>query len=158
LKILSAVIALVVSVFIFTGGVTGYGYVLLVEATEQNNTSQAKRLLFLNVPVNSNVGVKNWYTQSQYSESPLQTAARMKNWELVTAIVRRKPFMDYRCCASPTALQHAIKNKDFKMVNLLLENGADPTVNYGIEGYNSLVLAERASTKEIVTLIKSHNE
>lgn len=155
-KFISISVALALTFYIFTGGLSGYGYVLLLVAVEKNDTNNAKLLLTLKVPTTPNDGVNNWYHLATYNDSPIQTAAQNQNYKLVSALIEAKSKIDYRCCAGPTALHHAIKNKDIRMVRLLLKNGADIDIYYSTEGYKSIGLAKRVSSKEIISLLELH--
>ncbi|MES1263547.1 MAG: ankyrin repeat domain-containing protein, partial [Peristeroidobacter soli] len=60
--------------------------------------------------------------------SPLQAAADGGHVEIVKLLLKHKPWVDHRCCDSPAALGMAARNGHFKIVEMLLAAGADPTI------------------------------
>ncbi|WP_162932102.1 ankyrin repeat domain-containing protein [Solimonas sp. K1W22B-7] len=60
--------------------------------------------------------------------SPLQAAAERGHVEIVQALLQHKPWIDHRCCDSPSALGMAAAKGHLQIVQLLLDAGADPGI------------------------------
>jgi ankyrin repeat protein len=65
------------------------------------------------------------------SNSPLQLAAESGHIEVVRMILKFNPWVDHRCCDSPTALGYAARGGYTAIVQMLLDAGADPNLRCG---------------------------
>jgi ankyrin repeat protein len=67
-------------------------------------------------------------SQAVNFSSPLQVAAEKGDIEIVRLILQHKPWVDHRCCDSPSALGFAAEKGHIEIVKMLLEAGANPNI------------------------------
>jgi ankyrin repeat protein len=105
-------------------------YIALCYAAEQRNALLVEALLERGAPVEpldvDSAGMLS--AQAVNFSSPLQTAARNGDVEIVRLILSHHPWVDHRCCDSPAALGYAAERGDVQIVELLLAAGADPSI------------------------------
>jgi ankyrin repeat protein len=87
------------------------------------------------------------------SNSPLQLAAEHGYVQIVRLILEHKPWVDHRCCDSPTALGYAASGGHLAVVRLLLKAGADPSIRS--ESGTPLEEARRAGYNEVVEALET---
>lgn len=91
------------------------------------------------IEIGVNINIKNWL-----GETVLHLTSRRGDWEIVLALIKdakRKAQLNIKNNEGMTALHWAVKEEKEKVVELLLENGADPTIKNN-EGETSIDLAK----------------
>ena len=105
-------------------------YMSLYYAAEGGNELLVEALLERGAPVDA-PGVDSagdLSFQAVNFNSPLQAAAEKGENEIVRLLLQHKPWVDHRCCDSPSALGIAAEAGHIEIVKMLLEAGADPNI------------------------------
>jgi len=88
-------------------------------------------------------------------DAPIVFAARNGNYRLVKALLKYGADPNLCCCSCITSLHEAILGRHIKIVQLLLENGADVNKYYDTE-MNSLELAKKVGDDKIIKIIQQY--
>jgi hypothetical protein len=109
-------------------------YAALIEASEAGHPAKVEALLARGTPVDAIrqgqpvVPGSGWAPYAQ-RPSPLFVAAANGHLAIVQSLLKRKPWVDWRCCDSLTPLGTAAANGHQRIVEVLLAAGADPDVS-----------------------------
>ena len=139
-------------------GLKKIGYEVLRETTRAKLGRTSRLLLYLGAPASPSneymeVDSLNYWLEQN---PPLYFAVKNNDIELAAALIQHDADVNWCCCACSTFLHQAIISKNEKMVNLLLNSGADPGRDYNMEATTE-ELARQRSTENIVNIIKSYN-
>lgn len=134
-------------------------YLGLYYAAQAGNLELVEALLARGAPVDAldvdAAGSLSYHASMK--DSPLQVAAQNGHVNIVKALLRHKPWVDHRCCYSPSALGDAADKGNIEIVNLLLDAGADPMVkseNGDIQGM-AIDFARRGGHRDVVERLQA---
>jgi ankyrin repeat protein len=153
LKAVSAVIFSILVFIYFTNGFSAATYKLLQVSAETGNTRIAELLLAVGTPASPRKSMYEWYYLAELTDAPLHSAAKTGNLALAKSLIAYGANINWCCCSCVTPLHDAIRHKNYEMVNLLLNSGADIKVSYDLT-YTVIELAKKESTPEIVGLLE----
>ena len=121
------------------------GWTILHQAVEQGNISVCRLLLERGADVNRVDG---------YGISPLFVAiARYPNPELVELLLSYQASINCQTNSGITPLMKAVMNRNTFMVELLLKNGADPTLK-NRDGHVCLFIAKKLGLNRMTALLE----
>ena len=106
-------------------------YAALIEAAESGQAAKVEALLARGTPVDAleqGEPVEAGSAWAPYAKrpSPLFVAAANGHLGIVRSLLKRDPWLDWRCCDSLTPLGTAAANGHQPIVEVLLAAGADP--------------------------------
>lgn len=120
------------------------GYTLLLYAIKKDRTSKITTYL-LEQGANPNFAIEGI--------SPLMYAVAYRNYTIIKELVQHKAAIDFVSDGNESALVFAIKERNAKAVQLLLDLGANP--NQVIrENYTAIDLAKEENIREILEVLK----
>jgi len=119
------------------------GYTLLLYAIKKDRSSKVTSYL-LEQGANPNVGVEGI--------TPLMYAVAYRNYTIIKELVRYKAAIDYVSDAKESALVFAIKERNEKALQLLLDLGANPKQLIS-DNYTAVDLAKEENIREILEVL-----
>lgn len=119
------------------------GYTLLLYAIKKDRTNTISTYL-LEQGANPNLGVEGI--------SPLMLAVAYRNYTVVKKLAQHKADLNYVNEGSETALVFAIKERNEKAVQLLLDLGANPKQQIH-DNYTAIDLAKEENIREILEVL-----
>lgn len=132
-------------------------YMALYYAAEGGNELLVEALLERGAPVDApdadSAGDLSF--QAVNFNSPLQAAAEKGKTEIVHLLLKHKPWVDHRCCDSPSALGFAAEAGHVEIVKMLLEAGADPNIksSFSRDLYGTALDAARCNSQDAIVKI-----
>ena len=132
-------------------------FMALAYASEKGHIVLVEGLLARGAPVDPPPFSRDEFTSAEYLASqfttPLQAAAESGHLDVLVALLKRKPDLDWACCSGETALYFAAANGHSAVVKALLEAGARTDVTP-----SPLVRAKKAGHAEVVSLLNGANQ
>jgi ankyrin repeat protein len=136
-------------------------YLTLYYAADGRNQLLVEALLERGAPVDAPEvdSYRLLSAQAANFDSPLQVAARNGDIEIVRLILGHQPWVDHRCCDSPSALRYAAAAGHAEIVEELLKAGADPSIisNYDRDLQGTALDAARRRGHVAVVEVLEHS-